>query len=326
MADVLVTENIVGPAMERLGREWSVAFEPELWRRPERLGERLEGVRALVVRNQTQVTEALLARGAALEIVARAGTGLDNIDVEAASRSGVVVAWTPVQNSVSVAELAIGLMLALARGIPRGDRHVKQGGWARHEFHGLELWGKTLGIVGFGRIGFLTAMRARGFGMEVVAHDPFVDPDSPLVVEARARLVGLEELLARADVISCHLPGGPSTRGLFDYGRFCQAKRGALFVNVARGEVVDEAGLIRALEEGRLGGAALDVRQVEPPAAGPLSSMDNVILTPHIGAFTREAQQRVVAAVCRDVDAVLRGEPAAHYVNFPRPRDRCWPR
>jgi phosphoglycerate dehydrogenase-like enzyme len=185
---------------------------------------------------------------------------------------------------------------------------------------GSELHGKTLGVVGFGRIGFLTAMRARAFGMQVLAHDAFLSPDAVTLIESQAKLVPLEELLRRSHAVSCHLPGGPQTRGLFGAAAFCQMRPGALFVNASRGEVVDEAALLAALEEGRLAGAALDVRWQEPPVIGRLESMDNVILTPHIGAFTHEAQERVIAAVCRDVSAVLTGGSAVNFVNFPQPR------
>jgi D-3-phosphoglycerate dehydrogenase len=320
MPDILVTENIVGPAMDSLRRTHDVGFEPDLWQRPEDLLQSVNTVRALVVRNQTRVTGELVARASRLEIIARAGTGLDNIDVKAATRAGIVVAFTPIQNSVSVAELTMGLMLALARGVPPADRHVKQGGWARQKHTGVELLGKALGVVGFGRIGFLTAMRAKAFGMSVLAYDPYVDPDGLTVTEARPKLLSLDELLGESDFVSCHLPGSHLTRGLFSYDRFCRMKPSAFFLNVARGEVVDEEGLIRALHEGKIAGAALDVRSTEPPSPGPLFEMENVILTPHIAAFTHEAQQRVVASVCRDVAAVLRGEPAQNYANFSRPK------
>lgn len=320
--DVLVTENILGKSMDELRRRCSVASEPDLWKKPAELLERVAQARALVVRNQTQVTEALIHAGGKLEIIARAGAGLDNIDVEAATRAGIVVASTPIQNAVSVAELTLGLMLALARRIPEADRHVKSGGWARQNYYGTELFGKALGVVGFGRIGFLTAMRARAFGMEVLAYDPYVDPDSLPVVEARPILVELDELLASSDFVTCHLPGGRQTRNVFTYERFCRMKRTAYFVNVARGEVVDEAGLLRALDERRLAGAALDVRQTEPPQADAFCGREDVILLPHIGAFTHEAQDRVVASVCRDVETVLGGGRATNYFNFPTPKKR----
>lgn len=319
MRDILVTENVAGEEMDALKRAFDVACEPELWRTPARVREMLRDFRAIVVRNQTQVNADLIGSARKLEVIGRAGVGLDNVDVAAASRSGIVVAFTPEQNSISVAELCIGLILSLARGIPAADRSTRSGKWERQAFTGTELFGKTLGIVGLGRIGFLTAMRARAFGMSIIAHDDFISPDSPMVSECGAKLVSLDELLAQTDVISVHIPHTPQTTRLFDYARFSAMKPGALFINTSRGEVVNEDDLIRALREDKIAGAALDVRAVEPPSASALSEMDNVILTPHIAAFTREGQRRVVSSICRDVAAVLRGEPAKNFVNFPRP-------
>lgn len=319
MADILVSEQIAGPALEDLRRRYDVCFDPGLWRDPDVLADRVAGCRALLVRNQTKVTAELIRTAGDLEVIGRAGVGLDNIDVAAATEAGIVVCYAPEQNAVSVAELSMGVLLALARGVVRADQHTRAGGWARQTFTGVELHGKTLGVIGFGRIGFLLAMRARAFGMQVLAHDPFVSPDNLMVVESGARLVELEELLAGSDVVSCHLPSTPQTRGFFDAGKFRRMKPTAYFLNLARGEVVDEAALIRALEQGAIAGAGLDVRAIEPPPSSPLDGMENVVLTPHIAAFTHEAQDRVVAAVCRDIAAVLEGRPAAYHANFPRP-------
>ncbi len=320
MADVLVAENIRGAALDELRRQLDVDFAPDLWKDAERLQRHVATSRALIVRNQTQVTAELIQSASRLEIIARAGAGLDNIDVQAATQAGIVVASTPIQNSLSVAELTLGLMLSLARRIPAADRHVKSGGWDRHAFTGGELYGKTLGVVGYGRIGHLTAIRAAAFGMDVIAYDPLVDPDSLALTETRTDLVDLDELLRRSDFVTCHLPGGAATRRTFTYERFCLMRPTAYFINVARGEVVDEPGLLQALQERRLAGAALDVRETEPPSRDALCDLDNVILLPHIGAFTGEAQERVVASVCRDVRAVLQGGRAAGYVNFPMAR------
>lgn len=320
MADVLLSEQIAGPPLHELARRYEVVVEPQLWRDPAALAERLIGTRALVVRNQTQVTRELIQRAEGLEVIGRAGAGLDNIDVAAASEAGIVVCYAPDQNALSVAELSMGMLLALARKLVDADRDTRAGGWKRQAFTGTELHGKTLGVVGLGRIGFLLAMRARAFGMRILAHDPFVSPDSVAVIESGARLVGIDELIEQADVISCHLPSTPATHNFFDAGRFARMKPSAIFLNLARGEVVDESALVAALQGGRLAGAGLDVRAVEPPAPSPLTEMDNVILTPHIAAFTVEAQDRVVAAVCRDIEAVLDGRPAIYPANFARPR------
>ena len=320
MCDVLVSERLEGPALEELRQRFDVELAPELWRDPAALRERVAECRALVVRNQTRVTRELLGAGRRLEVVARAGVGLDNVDVAAATDAGVLVCYAPEQNAISVAELSLAMLLALARRLMTADRSTKGGRWDRHAFTGTELYGKTVGVVGFGRIGFLLAMRARAFGMRVLAHDPFVSPDAVTVVESGAEVVPLDALLARADVVSCHLPSTPATRGFFGRERLAQLKPSAIFLNLARGEVVDEAALIDALESGRLAGAGLDVRATEPPAPSALDAMDNVVLTPHIAAFTEEAQLRVVAAVCRDVGAVLDGGRAVYPANTPAPR------
>jgi D-3-phosphoglycerate dehydrogenase len=321
MASVLVTEDLRGPALEALTAEARVAVEPGLWREPPRLRARLPEFDALMVRNQTRVDAALIGAAPRLQVIGRCGVGLDNIDLDAASRAGVVVTFAPAASTNAVAELAIGLALALARGVPAADRHVRGGGWDRMRFAGVELEGKTLGVVGCGRIGLRTAAKARALGLRVVGHDPFVAPDALELRELGLALRPLGELLAEADVGSLHLPETPGTRGLFGAAEFAAMKRGALFVNTARGGLVDEAALAAALAGGQLGGAALDVRAEEPPAAlGPLAGLDNVILTPHVGAFTREAQAAVMQAVCADVAAVLRGERARHAVHADRPR------
>jgi len=320
MIDVLVTEKIVGSAVDELARQFRVQVQPDLWQDPPGLLAAAAEARALLVRNQTQVTAEVIGAAERLEIVARAGAGLDNIDVQAASRAGVVVSYAPGENAVSVAELTIGLMLAVMRRIAAADRHVKAGGWDRLRFTGWELAGKTLGVVGLGRIGRLVARRAAAFQMRLLAYDPLLAAGDPNAVSLGVTLTNLEQLLAEADVVTCHVPLMDSTRRLFSHQQFAQMKPTAIFVNTSRGEVVDEAALAAALESGRLGGAALDVRAVEPPAASPLNSMDNVILTPHIAAFTHEAQERVVSAVCGDVAAVLSGNQATQFANFPKPK------
>jgi D-3-phosphoglycerate dehydrogenase len=320
MTDVLVTENITGKALDELARAFSVLRDANLWRDSARLQSMLAGVRALIVRNQTNVTEEVIRAGSQLKIIARAGAGLDNIDTDAATAAGVVVSFSPDANSVSVAEMTLGLMLCLAHKIPQAHAETRCGAWNRLALVGCELAGKILGVVGMGRIGRLTAARAAACGMRILAHDTLLDARSPVLSELRADLVPLDELLELADVVTCHVPLTSRTRGMFMYEHFCRMKPGSLFVNTSRGEVVQEEGLIRALREGRLAGAALDVRAKEPPELGPLNEMDNVILTPHIAAFTIEAQDRVVDTICRDVRAVLAGRPAESFANFPSPR------
>ncbi len=320
MADILISESIRGAAVDALRARFHVSLEPELWKLPAALAHALKDCRALIVRNQTSVTEELLAAAPELEVVGRAGVGLDNIDVEAAERAGVVIASTPDQNAISVAELTLGLILALARMIPAADRETKTGNWNRQNFEGIELYDKTLGIVGAGKIGYLTARRALALGMNILAYDPYLSPDNILLNDLRAELVSLDELLGRVDVVSCHLPATRETTGLMNRERFARMKPGALFVNTSRGAVVLEADLLAALKSGTLGGAALDVRATEPPAKGELEALPNVILTPHVAAFTREAQERVTRAICEDVARVLEGKPAINPVGRALPR------
>ncbi len=320
MSDVVVSENISGPAMDGLRREFDVAVEPDLWKSPDRLKQALADARGLIVRNQTKVTADVIASAAKLQIIARSGVGVDNIDLEAATKAGVVVSYTPAANAVSVAELALGLILSLARRIPAAHIDTRAGNWNRTAYVGTELCGKTLGLVGFGRIGQMTAERARAFDMQIIAADAFLKPDAPALARLAARLVALDDLLAAADVVSIHVPLTPATNRLFGPAQFARMKPGSLLVNTSRGEVIDEAALVAALGSGRIAGAALDVRTAEPPQPGILNEMPNVILLPHIGAFTDEAQGRVVEAVCRDVRCVLSGQAAIEYFNFAKPK------
>src|SRR5487761_2486672 len=244
--EILITENLGGPRMDELKRQFAVTIEPDLWKTPDAIKARLPGCRALIVRNQTRVNADLLSVAGKLEVIGRAGAGLDNIEVPAATTKGIVVVSTPDQNSISVAELAIGMMLALARNIAAANRHAHGGGWERQRFAGTELYGKNFGVVGLGRIGFLTALRARALGMNILAHDRYISPDAVAVAETRAELLDLDALLAQADFVSCHVPLTPETKHFFNYGRFCQMQPSAFFLNLARGEVVDESGLIRA--------------------------------------------------------------------------------
>jgi D-3-phosphoglycerate dehydrogenase len=320
MRDVLVSENITGDAMDALKRHHDVAFEPELWKSQEKLHAAIGEYRAIIVRNQTKVDRELIRAGKELLVIGRAGVGLDNIDMPAATEAGVVVAFTPEQNAISVAELTIGLMLALARKIPAADASSKAGKWERQAFTGTELFGKTLGVVGLGRIGFLVAMRAKAFGMKIIASDAWISRDSVLLAESGATLASMDELLSQADIVSVHVPKTKDTLNLFDADRIARMKRGATLINTSRGEVIDEPALLAALKSKHLAGAALDVRSTEPPIAGELETMSNVILAPHIAAFTVEGQKRVVDSVCRDVSAVLNGSPAANPANFATPK------
>lgn len=261
---------------------------------------------ALIVRGRTKVTASLLEAATKLKVVGRAGVGVDNIDLAAAKSRGVTVVNAPVSTTLAVAELTFGLLLALTREIPRADSSMKQGQWLKKELEGVELHGKTLGILGMGRIGAEVARRARAFGMDVLGHDPLLSPE-----EIRGRVaepVDRDELLARADFISLHLPLTPETRGLLDADQFARMKDGARIVCAARGGIIDEAALLSALESGKIAGAALDVFESEPPGGTDLVRHPKVIATPHVGAQTAEAQSRAAEDIAHEVLNALKGK------------------
>ncbi len=324
MADgkkILIAEDVTGSGVDRLKQKYQVESDWDLWKKIPQLKDALRDADALLVRNQTKVNADLLAQARLLKIIGRAGAGYDNIDVEAASQVGVVVCYSPEENAVSVAEHVFGLLLALARKIPGADRSVKNGGWERKKYHGFELMGKTLGILGLGKIGFRVALRAKAFGMRLLAHDAYLSSTSLHVTESGATLVAMDQLLAESDFLSVHLPLTLETRGLLNRQSFSKMKPTAFIINTSRGEVLVEKDLALALQQGQLAGAALDVREKEPPAAdSPLNGLDNVILTPHTAGLTYEAQEKVVEAIADDVDRVLSGQPALRFVNFAVPK------
>ena len=279
------------------------------------LAELLPEFDALIVRSMTQVDVSLLDAGNRLRVVGRAGIGVDNVDVAAATERGILVVNAPTANLVSATEHTFALLLALARNIPAADRSLAAGEWNRKQFLGSELHDKTMGVVGLGRIGQGVAARARAFGMRVVAFDPFLDAIAAKRLDVE--LADLDEVLASADVVSLHTPLTDQTRGLVDAARLARMKAGALLINCARGGIVDEMALLEALESGHLGGAALDVFAEEPPSDSRLVSHPRVVATPHIGAQTREAQERVATETARMVLAALDGSLAVTAVNLP---------
>jgi len=320
---ILIAEDVTGSGVDRLKQKYQVESDWDLWKKIPQLKDALRDADALLVRNQTKVNADLLAQARLLKIIGRAGAGYDNIDVEAASQVGVVVCYSPEENAVSVAEHVFGLLLALARKIPGADRSVKNGGWERKKYHGFELMGKTLGILGLGKIGFRVALRAKAFGMRLLAHDAYLSSTSLHVTESGATLVAMDQLLAESNFLSVHLPLTLETRGLLNRQSFSKMKPTAFIINTSRGEVLVEKDLALALQQGQLAGAALDVREKEPPAAdSPLNGLDNVILTPHTAGLTYEAQEKVVEAIAEDVDRVLSGQPALRFVNFALPKNK----
>lgn len=268
---------------------------------------------ALLVRSATKVDAEALAAAARLKVVARAGVGLDNIDVKQATQSGVMVVNAPTSNIVSAAELAVALLLAAARHIPAANAALKQGEWKRSKYTGVELFEKTLGIVGLGKIGVLVAQRLSAFGMSVIAYDPYVQAGR--AAQLGVRLVSLENLMADADFISVHLPKTAETVGLIDDEQLARCKPTAILVNAARGGIVDEHALHLALKDGRIAGAGLDVFAGEPCTDSPLFEFDNVVATPHLGASTDEAQEKAGIAVAKSVRLALSGELVPDAVN-----------
>lgn len=278
-----------------------------------RLPELVAEVDALVVRSATKVTRALLEAALKLRVVGRAGVGVDNVDVEAATERGVLVVNAPNANLVSATEHTFALLLSLARSTPAADASMKRGEWDRKTFVGVELQGKTLGIVGLGRIGQRVASRARAFEMRVVASDPFLEPEQ--AQRLGVELLALDDLMAVSDVVTLHTPFTKATKNLIDARRLALMKPAALFINCGRGGLVDEDALLAALEAGKIAGAGLDVYEEEPTQRHALTAHRKVVATPHIGAQTKEAQERIAIETAHMVLAALDGEIPAAAVN-----------
>src|SRR5215470_14992190 len=311
---IVVADDLPESALELLRAEgWHV--DARSGRSPADLANDLADADGLLVRSATKVTKDLLAAAGRLRIVGRAGTGVDNIDVGAASGRGVLVVNAPGANSISVAEHACALMLALARMVPAADQAMKNGKWEKKRFLGNELRGKTLGIAGLGRIGQEVAIRARAFGMQIVAHDPFISRE--IADGVGAELLPFDDVCAVADYLTLHLPSTPETKHLFNDARFAKVKHGIRILNTARGELIDEAALRRAIDSGRVAGAGLDVFEKEPPSDWSLAQLSRVVATPHIAASTEEAQELVGLDTAAAVRDFLRDGVVRNAVNFP---------
>ena len=291
---------------------WDVLTHDQL---PDGLPAALAEADALVVRSAVQVDDALLEHAPKLRVIGRAGVGVDNIDAEAATRRGIVVMNTPGANAVAVAELTLGLMLALARKLPAANAGMHAGKWEKKSLQGVELRGKTLGILGLGRIGLEVARRARGFGMELVGSDPFVS--AAVARENGITVLPVEEMFAKADYLTLHVGLTPQTVGIINAKSLAAMKKGVRIVNCARGELVEDAALVEALKSGQVAGAALDVFTVEPPRESPYFGLDNVILTPHIAGSTAEAQEAVGIQIARQVREYLKLGVVQNAVNLP---------
>jgi D-3-phosphoglycerate dehydrogenase / 2-oxoglutarate reductase len=318
---VLVSEEIEGVGMDQLKAKYEVIVAPAIWQNVVQLEKAVREIEALIVRNQTQVTESLLVKAKDLRVIGRAGAGYDNVNIDAASQAGVVVCYSPEENAVSVAEHVFALLLSLARKVPGADQSVKAGKWERKKYHGTEIFGKTLGILGLGKIGFRVALRAKAFGMRILGYDAYLSSTHLHVTESGVSMVSLEKLLDASDFLTIHLPLNRETRGLLNSALLQRMKPTALLINTSRGEILVERDLVQALRDRTIAGAALDVLEKEPPLfENSLFGLDNVILTPHTAGLTHEAQEKVVQAIAEDVDRVLSGQPALRYVNFSMPR------
>ncbi len=292
-----------------------VDFQPNLGKEKDKLAEAINGFDGLAIRSATKVSAKLLEKAAKLKVIGRAGIGVDNVDVPAATARGVIVMNTPFGNSITTAEHAITLMLSLARQIPEADASTRAGKWEKNRFMGVEIFGKTLGVIGCGNIGSIVADRALGLKMKVVAYDPYLSAERAL--DLCVEKVELDELLRRADFITLHTPLTDKTRNIINAQSLAQTRKGVRLINCARGELIDEAALAAALQSGHVAGAALDVFADEPATQNPLFALPNVVCTPHLGASTREAQENVALQVAEQMSEYLLRGAIANAVNFP---------
>ncbi len=309
---ILVTDPLASEGLDLLRQQGhEVDYRPDISH--DELLEAIARYHGLIVRSRTKVTREIIEAGKELKVIARAGVGVDNIDVRAATERRIPVVNAPAAPTTSVAELTLGHMLALVRHIPKADASMKGGRWEKRALMGVELKGKTLGLIGIGRIGAEVCRLCRAFGMEVIAYDPYLTAER--ISELGAEKVELGELLERADFISIHVPLTPETRGMIDIDALRRMKPTAYLINCARGGVIDEGDLVKALREGMIAGAALDVFAEEPPIGSPLLELDNVVLTPHLGGSTKEAQIRASIDAAEGVIAALDGKRPKYLVN-----------
>jgi len=316
MHKVLVSDPLAESGIEKLRKTPGVEVDVRLGLSPEELKSIIGEYHALAVRSETKVTAEVLSAATNLRIIGRAGVGVDNIDVAAATQKGVVVVNSPDGNTLAAAELTVGLILALARKIPAGDATMKAGKWDRKKFVGTELYGKTIGVVGLGRIGCAVAQRLKGFEVELIAYNPFATEEQTRSLGVEP--VSLDDLLRRSDFISVHTPLNNETRGMISTEQIALMKDGVRLVNCARGGVIDEAAVAEAVKSGKIGGIAFDVFSKEPPDAdNPILGLPNSITTPHLGASTEEAQTKVAVDVCEQIADVLSGLPPRTAVNLP---------
>ena len=303
---ILISEDVWGTPFQKLEGSFPITRNDDLWSNPEELKASLKDVTALVVRNRTKVTAEIIAAAPKLKVIARAGVGLDNIDIKAADTAGVVVVAGLGANAVSVGELTLGLALALLRNVPGHDVATRDGGWVRTP--GRELSGLTWGLLGCGATGLATAKLLQGFGCSVIGYDPYAKNLSNI------ELTTFDDVLKRSNVVSIHMPSTAETNGSINATSLALMKPDAIIVNVGRGEVINETDLMAALKAKTIAGAALDVRAQEPPVKGEMETIPNLILTPHVAGITEESQLRINQILTSNIELVLNSKPATHAV------------
>lgn len=302
---IVISEDVWSDGFAELAKSHTTIHEPDLWSRRDDLKRLLLDAEALVVRNRTQVNEEIFAIAPKLKVVGRAGVGLDNIDIEAANRNGVVVSAALGINAVAVGELTLGLALALLRKVTELDASTRAGEWNRKA--GVEITGKTWGMLGFGATARALAKLLKGFGVTILAYDPFAKIDPTFASETNTTLTSLDDVITNSDLLSLHMPATPETTRMINAARLASMKPHAVIVNVGRGELIDEAALEDALKSNKIAGAALDVRESEPPKDSRFTGLANVILTPHIAGITRESQAKINEVLVSEVKAALTG-------------------
>ncbi len=312
---ILVSDPISQKGIELLQANPKFQVDVNLGLKEEQLLAIIGEYEALIVRSQTKVTKKVIDAAKNLRVIGRAGVGVDNVDVEAATRRGIIVMNTPGGNTISTAEHTFSMMTSIARKIPQAHGSMKAGLWDRKSFEGVELYNKTLGIIGMGRIGSEVARRAIAFGMRVLVFDPYLSLSRAKVLQVE--VVELDEIYPQADFITVHVPMTDQTRGMINKDTMARMKKGVRLINCARGGIINEADLVEALKSGQVAGAALDVYETEPPKGSPLLALDNVVMTPHLGASTQEAQESVGTEVAEQVAEVLSGGTIRNAVNMP---------
>lgn len=317
---ILISEDVWGPAFVALALKHDVKQDSELWNNLEKLKIELSKATALVVRNRTQVSAEVLDAAPLLKVIARAGVGLDNIDIKAADDRGIVVVAGLGANATSVGELTVGLALSLLRNIPRSDADTKAGKWNRAA--GLELSGRTWGLLGCGATAIATVRLLQGFNIAFKSFDPYVKKDDPRIQGLNISLAPLDEVIETSEIISIHMPSNSATNGLVNAERIAKMKDGVFIINVGRGEVIVEADLIAALKNGKVAGAALDVRASEPPLVGELETLSQLILTPHIAGITKESQAKINSILTSNIELVLASQCATHAVGLHKESSR----